>query len=289
MHRSVRRAAATLIITAAAAAGACAAPGLESVAPARGVPGFDTRDYPGDAAMRAWRDASPYRWVGYYLPAPCYTGTTWTGRRAALRDVGWGFAVLFVGEQDWSAMGAARAAADTAAATPAAAAAAVHDSATATGADRCVAANLSAEQGARHAADAASAAAADAFPSGTVIFLDVERVERVSSELADYVRGWAAALLEDGRYVPGVYAHDNNAAELFTLLTEEFLVRQRVERPRLWVAKQDGFDTRRSPAESGYPLAAAWQGRFNIRERWGGVELLIDVNVADSPDPSRGR
>ena len=38
----------------------------------RGVPGFDTRDYPGTAAMRAWRDASPYRWVGYYLTgAPC--------------------------------------------------------------------------------------------------------------------------------------------------------------------------------------------------------------------------
>ena len=27
----------------------------------RGVPGFDTREYPGDAAMDAWRGDSPYR------------------------------------------------------------------------------------------------------------------------------------------------------------------------------------------------------------------------------------
>ena len=60
---------------------ACATPRAEGPQPARGIPGFDTRDYPGDDAMRAWFGSSPYRWVGYYLPAPCYKGTTWSGRR----------------------------------------------------------------------------------------------------------------------------------------------------------------------------------------------------------------
>jgi hypothetical protein len=103
---------ALLAVACIAALGACAPAPVGGPVPDRGVPGFDTRDYPGESTMRAWRQDSPYRWVGYYLPAPCYTGTGWTGQRAALHDMGWGLAVLFVGEQDWSAM---RAAGDTAA------------------------------------------------------------------------------------------------------------------------------------------------------------------------------
>ena len=53
--------------------------------------------------MAQRRARSPLRWVGYYLPAPCYTGTSWMGLRAALERMGWGMAVLFVGEQDWAA------------------------------------------------------------------------------------------------------------------------------------------------------------------------------------------
>jgi hypothetical protein len=255
-------------------AAACAAPlPVGGPVPDRGVPGFDTRDYPGDATMRRWYDASPYRWVGYYLPSPCYTGTTWSGRRDVLRGMGWGFAVLYVGEQDWE--GIRGLPQDTArVAAPGA---------------RCTTANLTVENAARHAAEAEAAAAADRFPDGTVIYLNVERVERVSPALAAYVRAWASTMLERGRYTPGLYAHDHNASELYTALAEEFARRGRVERPRLWVARAAGFDIRRAPAESGYPVAAAWQGVFDIRETWDGVTLTIDVNVADSADPSRGR
>jgi hypothetical protein len=254
-------------------AGACAPLPVGGPIPARGVPGFDTRDYPGDATMRRWFAASPYRWVGYYLPAPCYTGTTWTGRRQVLAEQGWGFAVLYVGEQDWRAMQAAPG--DTIpVAQPGA---------------RCATANLTAANGAAHAAAAAAAAAADGFPAGTVVFLNVERMERVEPELAAYVRSWFAALLDGGRYVPGLYAHDLNAAQLYAILAEEFARRGRAERPRLWVARQAGFDIARSPVESGHGVATAWQGRFDVRETWDGITLNIDVNVADSADPSRGR
>ena len=37
--------------------------------------GFDTFGYPGDAAMRTWREHAGYDWVGYYLQAPCHKGT----------------------------------------------------------------------------------------------------------------------------------------------------------------------------------------------------------------------
>lgn len=262
--------AALLLATAGAA---CAPLPVGGPIPARGVPGFDTRDYPGDTTMRRWFEASPYRWVGYYLPSPCYTGTTWSGRRPVLRQQGWGFAVLYVGEQDWRAMRPA--AGDT---VPVAVEGA-----------RCTTANLTVENGARHAAEAEAAAAADAFPNGTVVFLNVERVERVSPELREYVRSWVATMLERGRYTPGLYAHDHNAAELYAVVAEEFVRRQRAERPRLWVARQAGFDIARSPIESGHAVATVWQGRFDTRETWADVTLNIDVNVADSADPSSGR
>jgi hypothetical protein len=67
--------------------------------------GFDTYAYPGDEAMKAWRqeEGAPYEWVGYYLPsAPCHKGESWAGKRETLGDMGWGLAVIYVGQQVWS-------------------------------------------------------------------------------------------------------------------------------------------------------------------------------------------
>jgi hypothetical protein len=259
-----------LMLVVAVMSSACATPRIDSIAPARGVPGFDTRDYPGDDAMRGWFETSPYRWVGYYLPAPCYTGTTWTGRRDALRDIGWGFAVLFVGEQDWSAMPGAQA--DTAVDEP-----------------RCSSAHLTQERGRAHAVEASASAFADGFPAGTILFLDVERVGSVSGELAAYVRAWVDAVLTDGRYSPGLYAHDINVEVLYAINAEEFARHGRTDRAPLWVARPSGFDVRSAPAESGYAAALIWQGILDRREEWNGTVLNIDVNVSTSSDPSRGR
>ena len=64
--------------------------------------GFDTYEYPGDEVMAAWRHRDvPYEWVGYYLPAPCHKGRTWTGKRERLAAMGWGMAVIYVGQQTW--------------------------------------------------------------------------------------------------------------------------------------------------------------------------------------------
>ena len=89
-------------------AGACAsAPSAAPPGPAAprtaspNHPGFDIGRYPGDAALRAWRGASPYEWVGYYLPAPCHRDASWSGKRAALQAMGYGFAVIYVGQQQF--------------------------------------------------------------------------------------------------------------------------------------------------------------------------------------------
>src|SRR2546430_5789447 len=64
--------------------------------------GFDTFAYPGDDAMRAWLTADkPYRWVGYYLSAPCHNDDSWVGKRDTLSSMGWGMAVVYAGQQTW--------------------------------------------------------------------------------------------------------------------------------------------------------------------------------------------
>src|SRR5438128_5871693 len=63
--------------------------------------GFDTNIYPGDRAMAAWARDGTYDWVGYYLEAPCHRDDSWSGKRDTLSDMGWGLAVVYVGQQSW--------------------------------------------------------------------------------------------------------------------------------------------------------------------------------------------
>src|SRR3954462_6091332 len=67
--------------------------------------GFDTGTYPGDKAMLAWRTGgAPYEWTGYYLPSPCHPDEGWSGKREALTSMGYGLAVIYVGQQRWGRM-----------------------------------------------------------------------------------------------------------------------------------------------------------------------------------------
>jgi hypothetical protein len=219
--------------------------------------------------MEAWLAESPYRWVGYYLgDAPCYTGTSWNGRRTELERMGWGIALVFVGEQDWPGVMGEPEPADAGETL------------------RCTRANLTPERAASDAAAAHRTAEADGFPDGTVVYLDVERVDSPSRELLRYVEGWASGLLSGGRYLPGLYAHAGNAAALHDAMTGAFRSGGHTDLPRLWIAGGEGFHTGSSPAESPFPFAEIWQGAFDARETWGGVTLRIDVNVARRRSPS---
>lgn len=248
-------------------------PPMRSSAP--GVPGFDTRGFPGDSAMKVWREASQYKWVGYYLQAPCFTNTSWSGKRKWLAALNWGLAVVYVGEQDWNS-------AQTVVPTDSSAQAARQGT-------HCTTMNLTPQNGAAHATAADSAMTAEGFTNGNVIFLDVELVHAVSPALADYVRTWVATMLDKGHFIPGLYVHEKNAGELYALANSEFNRRQRRDAPPLWVAKPSGFNIIFSPLQSGVTGATVWQGVFNKSETWGGVTLTIDVDVANTPSPSTMR
>jgi hypothetical protein len=248
-------------------------------------PGFDTRVYPGDAAMRTWRTSSPYEWTAYYLVAPCQTGTSWVGKRTTVRDMGYGMAVVFLGEQDWPvnpARDSAAARRDSAAARRVNAAAQPK---------QCTASNLTVAKGEVDAARADSTAAAEGFASGTVVYLDVERAEAISSNFETYIRAWFRAMLRSTRYRPGVYMHEKNADAVHAIALSEYARAGRAGEVPFWVAARgtSAFDLTLAPDVSGYSYATIWQGRYNTPETWGGVTIKVDANVAASADPSGGR
>src|SRR5690606_31574385 len=213
------------------------------------------------AAMRTWRDTSPYRWVGYYLPAPCYTGTSWVGTRERLASIGWGMVPLFVGEQDWSVI------------RP-------DDAAVAEQGARCTSRNLTAAQGAADAAVADSILDAEGFPPGTPVFLDVERMERVTRAMEEYVHAWFTEMLERGRYTPSFYAHERNVTPLFERARAAFETAGRSDQPFLWVARAGDMTVTSRPSDSGILSAAIWQRRFGVDETLGGLTVRSDANVA---------
>jgi hypothetical protein len=257
----------------AAVAGACSATPMPRPAPSPDSPfaGFDASRYPGDDAMRTWISASPYRWVGYYLPAPCRRDASWSGTRQRLEQMGWRVAVLYVGQQAWDG-----------------ARAVVSDSATSAGQatsttppPACTRDLLLPSQGSLEGLDAVTRAAQDGFARGSTIYLDIEPMDSVSTRMRAYYRAWVRALAQDGRYRPGFYVHHRNAAALHDDLRALYAELQLPGAPPFWVARPAaGFSVANRPADSGFPFATVWQGRLNVSETHGGVTLLIDANVA---------
>ena len=256
------------------------APAAPSGANAAGAfPGFDTGIYPGDDALRAWRQASPYVWVGYYLPAPCHRDASWSGKRERLVAMGWGTAVIYLGQQDWAAL-------------PTDSVVVSNDSAIdhpPAPPPACSVSNLSGARGTTEAADAAAKTAAEGFPNGTVVYLDVERVTAVSPALLEYVRGWISGMLADGRFIPGIYGHRLNADVLQGAARAAYVARGRAGEPPFWVTASGGFTLDQAPRGMGLGYASVWQGRLDVAETWGGVTLTIDANVADTRSPSGQR
>lgn len=233
------------------------------------MPGFDTSHFPGAAALRAWGPpGSPYRWVGYYLTSPCRRDTSWEGVRTIVESAGFGTAVIYVGQQAWE--GAAVLADSASLAAPA-----------------CSRSLLTGERGRADADDAIARARAEGFPAGTTIFLDLERMSAIPPEMRAYYRAWIGRLWETARYRPGIYAHLVNATELYADV-ESLRASAAGSHPplRWWIGGGTGFGLDRLPRDVGVEFSNIWQGSHNVTERWNGVPLVVDVNVADRASPS---
>ena len=235
--------------------------------------GFDTHTYPGTRVMRAWKNTpgSPYDWVGFYLPSPCHDDASWTGKRDTLVAMGWGLAVVYVGQQTWGK-------------TPRTLTPAQRDAIRRR--NNCSADLVTADEGTRDGADAVQRASAEGFPPGAVIFLDLERMEKLPDAMRQYYRAWVAQVLANGTYKPGIYVHQHNAQTIFDDVKASFLAAGDTTTPRFWVAGGKGFDTGRAPQDVGYTFAGVCQGVIDVARSVAKIKLPVDVNVAAWASPS---
>ena len=235
--------------------------------------GFDTHTYPGTTVMKAWKDTpgSPYQWVGYYLPSPCHANTSWVGKRDTLIAMGWGLAAVYVGQQTWG---------KSPRTLSSSALAALRKKTS------CATDFISADEGTREADEAVSLASTEGFPKGSVIFLDIERMENIPAAMRDYYKAWTARMLATGQYLPGIYTHQHNAQQVFDDVSVVFEAAGRTEMPRFWVAGGKGFDEGRAPQDVGYAFAGVWQGVIDVARSVATIKLPVDVNVAKWASPS---
>jgi len=281
--------------------------------------GFDTYQYPGDDVMKAWQaEGSPYEWVGYYLPAaPCHKGTSWAGKRQRLLDMGWGLAVIYVGQQTWGGTpsdhetryrketryvnvkkrvkqryrsnGKLRTRYVTRTVRQKRVRSIPYkvafdpDKYTI---DECNRNLPSTERGVMEGKDAISSTIGEGFPDGTVIYLDLEYMPHVPQRYRDYYVAWTKEVLADGRFTPGYYVHKSNATLVHQDVSAAFAEAGRTDAPNFWIAGGKDFHEDRKPEEIGLHFATAWQGKLDIVQRWAGFRLPIDVNVAATPSPS---
>ena len=281
-------------------AAACSEQGITNPAPLPGAgnhPGFDTSLYPGDATMSAWvRPFSPYEWAGYYLQAPCHRDPSWMGKRAILTSMGWGLAVLYVGQQTFDGVpniqlpfALDRRIDKNVDSLPRARAGIMvspSESGQLSGAVTCSRTLLTTEQGITDAIDALTKTASEGFPAGTVIFLDIEHMNAIPASMEAYYRAWVQEILADGRFKPGIYVHRDNATSVYAGVIRAYSDMGARGSALFWVTSPTGFALDKDPRDVGFSFASVWQGIYEVTQTWNGATVNIDVNVATTSSPS---
>jgi hypothetical protein len=243
--------------------------------------GFDRNEYPGDPALPILRKT--FSFASYWLsPPPGEKHNTWIGKRASLRAQGFGFVVLFAGPESRTLK------------TPAAAR----------------------QLGTVDAGNAARLANQEDFPTGTIIFLDIEEGGRLPTAYHEYLRSWSEVLAQAG-YRPGVYcsaipvASSDGATITTAQDIQDHAPSQKIV---YWVyglacppSPGCSFSSNvPAPAQSGFAPAAVWQYAQSPRRMEftrqcpanyssdgncyapgdTAHQWFLDANVAISPDPS---
>jgi hypothetical protein len=249
--------------------------------------GFDSNDYPGDAALPALR--RHFAFAGYWLTnPPGERHNPWIGKRDVLLHNGFGFLILANGKTDAEITRAKRTGT-----TPAA-------------------------LGAKDAAAAIAAAQREHFPPNTILFLDQEEGGRLNANQSSYLLAWTEAVAHSG-YRPGVYASgqpvDDSPGKTITTIQNirEMVASQHLHEIAFWVYQDacppaNGCTLQPPPlASSGTPDVIAWQYAQSPRRKEntaacgktyaadgncyasGVPGIWLDLSVASSSDPSHGR
>lgn len=246
--------------------------------------GFDMNTYPGDNALLLLKKT--FSFASFWLSTPPGEKiNSWTGKRQALQQQGFGFVVLFN----------ARASRE------------VQNTQTARG------------KGSQDAQRAATLAKREGFPAGTVIFLDLEEGGRLSEAYQTYVQTWFESLVATG-FRPGVYCSgipldEGHGVHITT--AQDIQAHAGAKKIVFWVFNDicppsPGCtfpNTPAGPSASGTNFAAVWQyaqtpmrkertahcratyapdgncyAPGDQQHKW-----FLDANVAATPDPSSAK
>jgi hypothetical protein len=244
--------------------------------------GFDRNTYPGDANLKSLHQTFSYS--GYWLNNPPGERTnTWSGHRSAIESAGFGFLILFNGRLYAELKSLANAN----------------------------------KLGQSDALKAITSARRQGFPARTIIFLDQEQGGRMLPEQKAYIYAWVdgvtGAGFRAGIYCSGIQNKDDN-----NVVTAEDIRAHAGNRVIVYWSINDAcppapgcaFPRRPpNPAESGVSFAEVWQfaqspqrrdvaGACSNYSRDGecyapgipaALQMHVDVNTANSPDPSQGR
>jgi hypothetical protein len=230
-----------------------------------------------------------FAFTGYWLTVPPgETSNTWTGKRAVLRQQGWGFLVLANGRLDAEILKSQK-----------------HGTSPAALAQQ-------------DAATAVAAAKSEGFPLQTILFLDQEEGGRLLDEQAAYLLAWTEAVATSN-YRPGVYASGQPVPDGpgKTITTIDDIRSQAQQKHLHEIAMFDAQDTcppapgctlhPKPLATSGEPNLTAWQ--FSQSPRRPALTrsckatyaadgncyapdfptIFLDMDAATTPDPSHGR
>ena len=269
----------------AAAFGSLATPQWVMAQPYTTYLGMDRNDYPGDASMQSLRKT--FAFTGYWLNHPPGADhNTWAGKRAQLTALGYGFLLFFNGREYAELKASGNAAA----------------------------------VGSRDATAAVRAAAAEGFPKRAIIFLDQEQGGRMLPEQRGYIHAWADGVIKGG-YSAGVYCSGIAFRESnkVSVVTANDIRDNAAGRDIHFFISNDGCgpapgcvfsNPLPAPSKSGVSFAQVWQYAQSprrpemtaaCRQTYApdnncyppGIApssgLHIDVDSADSPDPSHGR
>ena len=258
--------------------------------------GFDRNDYPGDAALPALSQS--FRYTGYWLNnPPGEHANSWAGKRAILRANGFGFLVLFNGRLDAQLRGknsAALGAADGRAATAAA---------QREGFPHGVLIFLDLEEGGRLLPEQAA-----------YIFAWIDAVRAAGARPGIYCSGIDAhdesgSISTAGDIAARDAAHEkqepaaNHTVQLALWVANDAcppapgctlaappmataIPAQLRDYARVWQYAQS---PRRAEFSAGCPKNAAADGNCYAPGLPPGAKTFLDLDVADSPDPSGGR
>jgi hypothetical protein len=262
--------------------------------------GFDCQYYPsnGNALLKAWRASSPLRFAGFYLtPAPSFPKNGgWMDKRTMMKDLGWGFLLLYYGRQD-------RALKTT---NPDI----VFIDSAAQGTTDASGLPVMPETAPQSAVTLARKAG---FPKGAIIYLDVEQGGRLADVTLQYIANWIKALRDEGTYRPGVYcSFYETAAQIRDYVgTAELsfwiynvrckglpalpasspgcVVPKAAPAPsRSGVAEAEVWQYAKSPYEPDESSACAGYTAGLCSIAYGGESASVDLNSARSPNPSAG-